>query len=198
MTKRQSQASPQWAWGVEGWRTHLYPAMSTPPPPPTRPRTPGKGCAQCTVCSSEIRLLRQRSGLAGYRALPAPLSPLAGAGAGQGTQGGPTEGPREKERVGRHSTGRLLQDTPVLSLPANVANSKTCAKVPRHWGQHIQEESQSSQQRDGGYGSLECMWNFFTQQNPEQQGHFLNFSQLINYRLAQSYMLTLLGMVQER
>lgn len=97
--------------------THLYKAMSTPPPPPPRRRTPGKGCAQCTVCSSEIRLLQQRSGLAGYRALPAPLSPLAGAGAGQGTQGGSAEGPREKERVGRHSTGRLLQDTPVLSLP---------------------------------------------------------------------------------
>lgn len=129
----QSQATTQWGWGVEGWRTHLYPAMSTPPPPPPPgPRNPGKGCAQRTVCSSEIRLLRQRSGLAGYRALPAPLSPLAGAGAGQGTQGGPAEGPREKERVGRHSTGHLLQDSPVLSLPANVADGKpTVRHVPR-------------------------------------------------------------------
>lgn len=115
---------------MEVWRTHLYPAMSTPPPSP-RLRTPGKGCAHCTVCSSEIRLLQQRSGLAGYRALPALLSPLAGAGAGQGTQGGPTEGPKEKERVGRHSTGHLLQDTPVLSVPANVANGKpTARRVP--------------------------------------------------------------------
>lgn len=132
--KRQSQASTQQGWGVEGWRTHLYTAMSTPPPPPPPPgpRTPGKGCAQCTVCSTEIRLLQQRSGLAGYRALPAPLSPLAGARAGQGTQGGPTEGPREKERVGRHSTGRLLQDTPVPSLPANVADVKPMVRrVPR-------------------------------------------------------------------
>lgn len=112
---------------MEGWSTHLYTAMSTPPPPPPPPpgpRTPGKGCAQCTVCSAEIRLLLQRSGLAGYRALPAPLSPLAGARAGQGTQGGPTEGPKEKKRVGRYSTGRLLQDTPVLSHPANVADGK--------------------------------------------------------------------------
>lgn len=64
--------------------TPIY-SMSTPPPPPPGPRTPGKGCAQCTVCSTEIRLLRQRSGLAGYRALPASLSPLAGAQAEQGT-----------------------------------------------------------------------------------------------------------------
>lgn len=102
-----------------------------PPPPPPSLRTPGKGCAHCTVCSSEIRLLQQRSGLAGYRALPAPLSPLAEAWAKQGTQGGPTEGPREKERVGRCSTGHLLQDTPVLSEPANVANGKpTVRRVP--------------------------------------------------------------------
>lgn len=32
------------------------------------------------------------------------------------------------------------------------ANGKMCAKVPRYWGQHIQEESQSSQQRGGGKG----------------------------------------------
>ena len=70
--------------------------------------------------------------MAGYRVLPVPLSPLAGAGAGQGTQGGSAEGPREKARVGRHSTGRLLQHTPVLSFPANVASGKPIAKhVPR-------------------------------------------------------------------
>lgn len=103
--------------------TPIY-KMSTPPPPPPGPRTPGKGCAQCAVCSTEIRLLRQRSGLAGYRALPALLSPLAGARAGQRTQGGPTEGPREKKRVGRYSTGHLLQDTPVLSQPANAARER--------------------------------------------------------------------------
>lgn len=114
---------------MEVWRTHLYPAASTPPP---RPRTPGKGCAQRTVCSSEIRLLQQRSGLAGYRALPAPLSPLAGAGAGQGTRGGgSTEGPGEKDGVGRRSTGHLLQDTPNLSVSANVAKGKpTARRVP--------------------------------------------------------------------
>lgn len=103
--------------------------MSTPSPPPPGPRTPGKGCAQCAVCSAEIRLLQQRSGLAGYRALPAPRSPLAGARAGQRTQGGPTEGPREKERVGRYSTGHLLQDTPVLSQPANAA----CERLRGTW-----------------------------------------------------------------
>lgn len=30
--KRQSQAATQW-----GWRTHLYPAVFTPPPPPPPP-----------------------------------------------------------------------------------------------------------------------------------------------------------------
>lgn len=141
---------------------HLYSTMFTPPPP--RPRTPGKGCAQCTVCSSEIRLLRQRSGLAGYRALPAPLSPLAGAGAGQGTQGGPVEGPKEKERVGRHSTGRLLQDTPVLSLPANVANGKPCAKVPDIETKAFRRVNQAHRGMVEK-GSFECTTNFFFQQN---------------------------------
>lgn len=180
--KGQSQAKTQRGWGVEGWRTHLYPAMSTPPPPPPPgPRTPGKGCAPCTVCSSEIRLLRQRSGLAGYRALPAPLSPLAGAGAGQGTQGGPTEGPREKERVGRHSTGRLLQDTPVLSVPANVADGKPTV---RHVPTCQDTEANTFRRRvdQASRGALgKVHWSacqtFLTQHN--QQEHLLNFILLI-------------------
>lgn len=155
---------------------------TTPPPPPSPPgpRTPGKGCAQCTVCSSEIRLLRQRSGLAGYRALPAPLSPLAGAGAGQGTQGGPAEGPREKERVGRHSTGRLLQDTPVLSLPANVADGKPMVgHVPR-----CQDTEANIFRRRVNQASRRMVekvhWSacesFLTQQDQQR-----NFTQLIDY-----------------
>lgn len=134
------------------------------------------------MCSSEIRLLQQRSGLAGYRALPAPLSPLAGAG--QGTQGGSTEGPREKERVGRHSTGRLLQDTPVLSLLGNVVTGKPMvrhvAEVPGYRGQHIQWESQSSQQRDAGKGSPECMQNFSPQQNVAKRNRTMFSSFITN------------------
>lgn len=57
-----------------------------------------------------------------------------------------------------------------LSLCANVVTGKPMVRhvpeVPRYWGQHIQWESQSSQQRDDGKGSPECTWNFSTQQNP--------------------------------
>ncbi|MEQ2205770.1 hypothetical protein XENOCAPTIV_013146 [Xenoophorus captivus] len=134
---------------AEGWRTHLLSSrmyfsshiISFSPP---RRRTPGKGCAQCTVCSTEIRLLQQRSGLAGYRALPDPLTPLAGIGLGREHREGSTEGPEEKERLGRHSTGCLLQDTPVRSLPTNVTNGKTCAKIA---GPIYSEGIQSSQEK---------------------------------------------------
>lgn len=121
---------------VDEWKVgkHLCQAMSTPspliPPPLLPDAKPQEKDGLNAVCSSEIRLLQQRSGLAGYRALPDPLTPLAGKRVGQGTQGGSVEGPKEKERVERHSTGHLLQDTPVQSFPTNVANRKPMAKHP--------------------------------------------------------------------
>lgn len=134
------------------------------------------------MCSSEIRLLQQRSGLAGYRALPAPLSPLAGAGAGQATQGGSAEGPREKKRVGRHSTGRLLQDTPVPSLTVNVANRNTLVRhVPRC--QNTEANTFRARVYQAGREKVEkshCAHETFLR-NIFQQN---NFVQLIYYRLA--------------
>lgn len=62
--------------------------MSTPPPPPPGPRTPGKGCAQCAVCSTEIRLLRQRSGLAGIGPFLLRSLPWRGLGLGRGHREG--------------------------------------------------------------------------------------------------------------
>lgn len=109
------------------------------------------------MCCSEIRLLQQRSGLAGYRAFPDPLTPLAGNRVGQGTQGGSIEGPKEKERVVKHSTGRLLQDTPVQSFPTNAANRKPIAKHgPRCQDTEANEFSRkvNEARRNYGNGSL--------------------------------------------
>lgn len=84
------------------------------------------------------------------------LSPGGGSGWAENI-GGPTEGPREKERVGRYSTGHLLQDTPVLSQPANTARA-------RLWGRRLpkRQNVEANTLRSSVSEPAEGRWQRFT------------------------------------
>ena len=130
--------------GEGGWKRHLDSTVPPSPPtssccspsPPPRPSTPGRGCVQCTVCSAEIRLLRQRNGLAIGPFLLHSL-PWWGPGVGQGTQGGPHRGSHRKEGGWEGIQQAASVNTPPLHLSPPLmwpTEASLRATVPRHGG----------------------------------------------------------------